>query len=169
MKRAMAAAGIVVLSAIFLAGCGKGVRVTEYGPANAGSSIMIASYPSEYKDRITQGLVERYKGRSKIALVPLGKLNSIDHRRYDVLVILDALHAWQLFNPTTRWFVGKIKDPADIEKVVLFFTAGKPSERYTFMGIDAITAASEVQDDAGSVAKIAAKIDEVLKRGGKKP
>lgn len=159
----------LIVSSLFLARCGRGVRVTELGPVNAGNSIMIAANPSEYKDRITQGLVERYKGRSRITLVPFEKLNSIDYRKFDVLVIIDALHAWQLFNTRTRWFVGKINEPEELNRVVLFFTAGKPSERYTFLGIDSITAASEAQDEAGSIDKIAARIDSVLKKSKAKP
>ncbi|MBN1496695.1 MAG: hypothetical protein JXA07_07995 [Spirochaetes bacterium] len=169
MKQAIRAAISIALSSLFFAHCARGVRVSEYGPAGAGQSIMIASYPSEYKERITGGLIERFKNRARITVVPFDRLNSIDYRAYDVLVIIDALHAWQLFNTRTRWFVGKIDDPAEIKKLVLFFTAGKPSERYTFMGIDSITAASEMSDEAGSVEKIAERIESILKRADTAP
>ena len=155
---------LLVASALCMAGCGKGLRVTELGAADAGSSILIASYPSEYKDRVRQGLVERYGDRARITLVPMNRLNSVEYRKYDVLVIIDELHAWQMFNTRTRWFVGKIDDDDVLKRLVLFFTAGKPSDRYTFMGIDAITAASEAQDHAGSVGKLAEKIDLILKK-----
>lgn len=169
MKRVILTAAVLVMSALLLAGCGKGIRLTEIGPPDAVNSIMIASYPSEYKDKVTQGLVERYRERSKISLVPFEKLNDVDYRKFDVIVVIDALHAWQLFNARTRWFVGRIKEPEELKKVVLFFTAGKPSEPYSVMGIDTITAASEAHDETGSIAKIAVRIDGVLKKTGKKP
>lgn len=162
MKRV--ALAVLVMPILFLPRCGKGLRVTEIGPAGAVNSIMIAWYPSEYKNRVRQGLIERYRDRSRITLVPIEKLNSVDYRKYDALVIMDALHAWQMFNTRTRWFVGKIDQPDVVKRLVLFFTAGKPSDHYTFMGIDAITAASEAQDHAGSVKKISSRIDGILKK-----
>ncbi len=154
----------LVTAALLPAGCGRGLRVTEIGPSDGEHSIMIASYPSEYKERVRQGLIERYRDSSRITLVPIEKLNSVDYRKFDALVIMDALHAWQMFNMRTRWFVGMIDEPEALKKLVIFFTAGKPSDHYTFMGIDAITAASEAQDHAGSVKKISSKIDDILEK-----
>ncbi len=152
---------VLPLSALLLAHCGKGIR--EVGPADAKKKIMIATMSSEYKDRITAGLEERYRGRSRVSLVPIEKLNSVDTKGYDALVVIDALMAWQMFNARTRWFIGGIKDPEEKRKIVLFFTAGKPSPDYRVMGVDCITGASEMKEEAEVIRKISERIDRILK------
>ena len=155
---------IALLSVLILTQCVRGVREMESGPADAKKSIMIAALSSEYKNRIAEGLAERYKNLTKITVVPLEKLNSIDYRKYDALVIIDALLAWQMFNVRTRSFIGDIKDPEDLKKIVLFFTAGKPEKNYRFMGIDCITGASTMLTDDEVIGKISERIDGILKK-----
>ncbi|HNW29201.1 MAG TPA: hypothetical protein PKN50_12050 [Spirochaetota bacterium] len=161
MKRSLCAAALLFISLPILTQCAKSIR--EVGPADAKKKIMIATLSSEYKDRITQGLEERYRGRSRISLVPIEKLNSVDTKSYDALVVVDALMAWQMFNARTRWFIGGIKDPEEKKKIVLFFTAGKPSPDYSVMGVDCITGASEIKEEAEVIRKISEKIDRILK------
>ncbi len=152
---------ILLLPVLFLAQCGKGIR--EIGPADAKKSIMIATLSSEYKDRIAQGLEERYKSRSRLTMVPIEKLNSVDYKKYDALVVIDALLAWQMFNARTRWFIGRVKEPEERKKIVLFFSAGKPKDNYKVMGIDCITGASTIDTDAEVVSKLSERIDRILK------
>ncbi len=152
---------ILLLPVLFLAQCAKGIR--EVGPADAKKRIMIAALPSEYKDRITQGLVDRYKDRSRVTVMPIEKLNSVEYKKYDALVVIDALMAWQMFNVRTRWFIGGIKDPEEKKKIVLFFTAGKPSANYSVMGVDCITGASTINTEAEVISNISERIDRILK------
>jgi hypothetical protein len=154
---------IFFLSTLFFTQCARGIRETEVGPADAKKKILIAVFSSEYKDRIAQGLVDRYKKQYRVTLVPIERLNSVEYRNYDALVVIDAKMAWQLFNPRTRWFIGKIKDPEDLKKVALFFSAGKPSDNYTVMGVDCISSASERNDEADITRKLSEKIDRILK------
>lgn len=151
---------ILLLPALLLLNCSKGIR--EIGPADAKKKIMIAALSSEYKDRIAQGLADRYKGRSLVTMVPIEKLNSIEYKKYDALVVIDALLAWQMFNMRTRWFIGKIKDPEERKKIVLFFSAGKPRETYSVMGVDCITGASTIDTEAEVVRKLSERIDRIL-------
>jgi hypothetical protein len=148
------------MSLPFLAQCSKNMR--EVGPADAKKKIVIATMSSEYKDRITQGLADRYKGRTRVTMVPIDRLNSLEVKKYDALVIIDALLAWQMFNARTRWFIGGIKDPDEKKKIVLFFTAGKPSPDYSVMGVDCITGASEMKEEAEVIRKISERIDGIL-------
>ena len=95
--------------------------------------------------------------------MPLEKLGKIDPYKYDVLVIIDALRAWQLFNTSTRSFIQNLKDPGDRKKIVLFLTAGKPEKNYKFMNVDCITAASQVNKDAEIIEEISVKINGMLR------
>jgi menaquinone-dependent protoporphyrinogen IX oxidase len=133
------------------------------GSADAKHSILIAVYPSEYKNSIVQGLVDRYKEKSKIMVVPIEKLNSVDYKKYDAVVVIDALMAWQMFNARATWFIGKVKEPEEQKKIVLFFTAGDPKENYKVRGVDCITGASPPQADPAAINKISERIDRILK------
>ena len=161
MIRARRAAALL-LPVLLISYCGKGIR-EEAGSVDAKKKIMIAALPSEYKDRVVRGLVDRYKTRSRITVVPIDRLNSMDTKKYDALVVIDALMAWQMFNARTRWFIGGINDKEELKKIVLFFTAGKPSEKYSVMGVDCITGASEVNADTEVVRKISERLDRILK------
>lgn len=154
---------IIALSVLFLPQCGKNIRETEVGPADAKNKIIIAAYYSDFKNTITQGLVDKFKNRAKVTVVPLENLGKIDPYKYDVLVIIDALLAWQLFNTRTRSFIEKLKDPGERKKLVLFLTAGDPKKNYKFMGVDCITAASQVNKDAEIVDEISEKINSMLR------
>jgi hypothetical protein len=159
--------GIVYLVAMLLlvtGGCVKGVRETELGPAGAQKKIMIAVYPSEYKNRVAQGLADRYRDRSKVTLLPISRLNSVEYRSYDALVVIDALMAWQMFNVDSSWFVGKIREQETLKKIVLYLTAGNPKEHYRFQGIDCITGASVMSGEGDAIDKISARVDALLKK-----
>ena len=157
-------AAVVSLLLLVGAGCVKSVREAEVGPEGAQKKIMIAVYPSEYKNRVGQDLADRYKDRAKVKLVSIRTLNSVEYRNYDVLVIIDALMAWQMFNVDSNWFVGKIKEQDMLKKIVLYLTAGKPKENYKFRGIDCITGASVMAGEGEAVDKISAKVDALLKK-----
>ncbi len=152
---------VIMLPIMVLAYCGKGIR--EVGPADAKKKIMIATLSSEYKDRVARGLEERYRESCRVSMVPIEKLDSVEYKKYDALVVIDALLAWQMFNARTRWFIGRVKEPEEKKKIVLFFTAGKPSPKYSVMGVDCITGASEMNAEAEVVRKLSERIDGILK------
>jgi hypothetical protein len=154
---------IIALTVLVLPQCVKNIRETEVGPADAKNKIIIAAYYSDFKNTVTQGLVDKFRNRAKITVVPLENLGKIDPYKYDVVVIIDALLAWQLFNTRTRSFIENMKDPAERKKLVLFLTAGDPKKNYKFQGIDCITAASQVNKDAEIVEEISVKINGMLR------
>ncbi len=152
---------VIMLPIMVLAYCGKGIR--EVGPADAKKKIMIATLSSEYKDRVARGLEERYRESCRVSMVPIEKLDSVEYKKYDTLVVIDALLAWQMFNARTRWFIGRVKEPEEKKKIVLFFTAGKPKNPYSVMGVDCVTGASEMNAEAEAVRKLSERIDAILK------
>lgn len=154
----------LMLSLPLLTQCARGIRETEAGPDNAKNRIIIAAYASEFKKGVTQGLLDRYRGSAKVRVVPIEKLSSIKPAAYDAVVVIDQLMAWQMFNPGTRWFIGSVKEPAEMKKLVMYFTAGDPKENYTMMGVDCITGASVQGGEAKAVERISEKIDGILKK-----
>jgi hypothetical protein len=160
--KVMCHAGIVcIFISALLCQCGKGVRESEAGPG-AEKKILIAAYSSEFKKNIAQGLADKYRDRSKVTVVPMRSLVAVDYRKYDVLVIIDALMAWQMFNVYSGPFIMKVKEPEEREKIVMYLTAGNPKEHYKFQGIDCITGASVMNGEGEAIDKISGKIDAVL-------
>jgi len=154
---------VIACTVLLLLQCVKNIRETEVGPADAKNKILIAAYYSDFKNTITQGLVEKFKNRAKITVVPLEKIGKIDPYQYDVLVIIDALMAWQMFNPRTRSFIQKLKDPEGKKKLILFLTAADPKKNYKFTDVDCITAASQANKDGEIVEEISARINNMLR------
>jgi len=152
---------VIMLPIVVMTYCGKAIR--EVGPADAKKKVMIATLSSEYKDRVARSLEERYRDSCRVSMVPIEKLASVEYKKYDALVVIDALLAWQMFNARTRWFIGRVKEPEEKKKIVLFFTAGKPSPKYSVMGVDCITGASEMNAEAEVVRKLSERIDAILK------
>jgi hypothetical protein len=164
MRSLFTAVMLIIPLLLFGPGCGKGLRETELGPADADKKILIAVYPSEFKNKVAQGLADRYKDRSKVTVVSIRKLNSVEYRNYDALVIIDALMAWQMFNVDSSWFVGKIREPEALRKVVLYLTAGNPKDNYKFQGIDCITGASVMNKEGEAIDKISGRVDALLRK-----
>ncbi len=164
MKYERTAVIALLLSLLVAAGCVKGVREAELGTAGTGKKILIAAYPSEYKNRVAQGLADRYKDRARVTLVPMRKLDSVDYRGYDALVIIDALMAWQMFNIYSRSFIMKVREPEQQKKIVLFLTAADPNPNKRFHDIDCITGASVMNTEADAITRISGRVDAVLKQ-----
>jgi hypothetical protein len=153
----------LVVACISFSQCVKSIRSVEVGPADAKQSIVIAARYSDYKDSIVQGLVNRFKNAARVTVIPLSKVETVDTRKYNAVVIVDELLAWKMFNYETGSFINTIKDPVEKKKIVLFMTAGKPSKNYSFLGVDCITAASQQATNEAIVDEIAAKIKGVLR------
>jgi len=154
---------LAALSVLLMLHCVKNIREAEVGPADAKNKILIAAYYSEFKNTVTQSLADRFKDKAKITVIPLEKIGDIDPKRYDVLVVIDALMAWQMFNPWTRSAIQKLKDPQDKKKLVLFLTAADPKKNYKFMDVDCITSASQVNKEGEIVEEISARINGMIR------
>lgn len=154
---------VVALSVLFMPQCVKNIRETEVGPADAKNKILIAAYYSDFKNAVTQGLVNRFKDKAKITVIQIEKFGKIDPYQYDVLVVIDALMAWQMFNPWTRSAIQKLKDPGEKKKLVLLLTAGNPKKNYKFMDVDCITSASQPNREGEIVEEISARINSMIR------
>jgi menaquinone-dependent protoporphyrinogen IX oxidase len=155
---------VIACSVLLQPQCVKNIRETEVGPAEAKNKILIAAYYSDFKNTVTQGLVDRFKNKAKITVVPLEKIGKVDPYQYNVLVVIDALMAWQMFNPWTKSFVQKLNNPEEKKKLILFLTAGNPKKNYKFSDVDCITAASQANKEGEILEEISARINSMLRQ-----
>jgi hypothetical protein len=143
-------------------GCVRSLVGTEVGPADAGKKILLAVYPTEYKNKVARGIVDRYKDRARITQVSVQVLQSVDYRNYDALVIIDQLMMWQFLNFASREFIGSIDSPDARRKIVLYLTAGTPKPNYDFEGIDAMTGATAMHREGEAIDAISRRIEPLL-------
>ncbi len=151
---------IMVLFAIMLFSCRSGVKENVYENPEAGHRILITGATSEFKRRVVEGIVGRYREDCQIEMLPLSRLKGINYDDYSAIIIMDQCQAWMAFNVSTLGLVRKIKNR---EKVILFITAGDPDWRYSYEGIDAITSASEEGKEAEVIERISARIDSLVR------
>jgi hypothetical protein len=153
---------VFILMLVLLLGCTKGLVDTQVGAEGGSRKILIAAYPTEYKNKIAQGLASFYKDRAVVTLVTMQDLKSIDYRQYDAFVLIDQLMAWQMFNFESKWFINSLKEPEVRRRLVLYLTAGSPKQNYKFHGVDAMTGATMMNREAEAIETIFARIDAVL-------
>ena len=139
------------------------IDTREAGASQAAVRILIASQGSAFKQAVVEGLVDRLKARSvHIKIVDVSTLPSIDEREWHAIVILHTWENWRP-QPDAAAFVARV---ADKGKLVVLSTSGSGREQ---LGVDAISAASSMQDVAQKVAELQTRLDKILAAGPAAP
>lgn len=128
---------------------------------NAGATLLIAGDASEFKDGIRAAIIERYNATCNIEIINIDKL---PHKRpvdYDAVLIMDTCMAWSHFNRSVKAF---LDNNTENPNVVFFMTADDPDWTFTYNGVDAITSASEKENQEVMIRRLSAAIDRILNR-----
>lgn len=145
---------------LFLAGTRNGwtQEATRARPATEPAIIIVVvdRTPSEFKDAIVDGLVERYQGTCTLDVVQLNTRDQPPLDEYDIVVIVDRCLADMRLNRATRTMTD------EAENVVLFVTAANPHYEYSIGGIDAVTSPSRTERVPDAIREITERIDELL-------
>lgn len=121
--------------------------------------LLIAGDASEYKDMLRSAIINNYRDRANIRVVNIDKLGQTDAENFDAFLIINTCLAWTRFNPNVLAFIEK---PGVKEKVVWFMTVDDTDEQYQHHGVDAITAASSVENHQEVSDQLIRKIDAIL-------
>ncbi len=121
--------------------------------------LLIAGVASDFKENVITRIINRYGDKYAIRLSSFDELDNIDYSDYDIILLVDEVQAWMLFN---RKFKRVMKDISEREKVVIFITAGNPDWEYDYDGLDAITSASDIVEEERVLEAITRKIDGIL-------
>ena len=148
-------AGCLMLCA---AGCTRHLKETRLVQADARTSLLIAGDASEFKDGIRMAIIDRYRATCNIDIINIDRLPKTRGDDYDVILIMDTCLAWSNFNPSVKVFLGKTQH----QNVVLFMTADTPDWTFTYNGVDAITSASETENQNAVIRRLIAAIDDIL-------
>lgn len=151
---------IILLSMLVtLQACARSVPEVRHVVVNARYSLLIASDASEFKDAVRGRVVDHYKTYSNVEVVNIGNLKTRQTDNFDAVLIIDTCLGWSRFNPSMKAFLDGAQDP---DRVVLFMSVDDTEWDFSYQGVDAITAASHMEDEARVAADLIQKLDNIL-------
>ena len=153
------AATILLLTLVILQACARSVPEVRHVAVNARFSLLIASDASEFKDAVRGRVFDHYKPNNNVEVVNIGSLKTHHAEDFDAVLIIDTCLGWSRFNPSMKAFLDDAQDP---DRIVLFMTVDDTEWDFTYQGVDAITAASHVEDEARIAAELIREIDRIL-------
>ncbi|MEZ4579312.1 MAG: hypothetical protein R2875_15275 [Desulfobacterales bacterium] len=115
----------------------------RFAAQNPAYDLLITGVTSEFKADIIQRIIDRYKGQGNVDLVTLDHLDRLTCDDYDAILVMDSVRAWSLFNFSLKSFLEQTQDCGN---VVLLYTAGNPNWKYQYHELDAVTSASQMDD-----------------------
>ncbi len=122
-------------------------------------TLLIATQGSNFKNKITSGIVNYYKADSlHIQVVDISSLDTLKVKNYNAIFII---HTWETWNPpvAVEKFIKRTKKEA--YKIVVFTTSG--DGKYKMEGVDAITGESKLVDVPIYIDEITSKLNLILK------
>jgi len=151
---------LVMLATLIMAGaCTRAVKEERLIAERPRFEMLIAADTSEFKDAVRERLLESYRGEGNITLMGVDGLRTIDPAAYDVILIMDTCLAWTHFNPSLMTFLA---DSPKLTHVVLLITAGDQEWTFSQGGLDAVTAASETENEERVAARLKEQIEGIL-------
>ena len=161
MKRIQcgAVSAVTLLLLFATLACTHSLKEETFTAPQAQMELLIAGDASEYKDLLRSAIIDNYRERANIRVVNIDKLGQAATEDFHVILIIDTCLAWTRFNPTVLAFIEK---PQVKDKVVWFMTVDDTDERYQHNGIDAITAASAVENRPQVTKQLIRRIDAIL-------
>lgn len=134
------------------------VESYEVNSPNLEQKLLIASQGSEFKNRITNEIIDHYKMDSiYIEVVDVNTLSRIDTDNFSAILVL---HTWENWKPPkeVKLFMERTSEQRD--KTVVLTTSGEGS--YKMDGIDALVGESILENVPVFTKKITEKLDTLL-------
>ncbi|MFC1671093.1 hypothetical protein ACFL20_11940 [Spirochaetota bacterium] len=132
----------------------------EMGNPGSSCRISISGTRSDFKNKVLEGILTRYKKKCYIKINSLFKLSNVDEDKYNAIIIFDDLYA----SMNTDLFVKRnIKRIKNKNKIIFLLTTNKKEDfKFSYEGVDAITCASLKKREKSSISKIIKKVDKLL-------
>jgi hypothetical protein len=144
---------------VSLQACARSVPEVRHVAVNAHFSLLIASDASVFKDAVRGRVFDHYTPSGNVEVVNIASLKTRKVEDFDAVLIIDTCLGWSRFNPSMKAFLDGVQDP---DRVVLFMTVDDTEWEFTYQGVDALTAASNIEDDARVAAVLIQKLDHIL-------
>jgi len=150
---------LAIVALAFLASCTRNVKETQFTTENAKFNLLVAGDSSDFKDRVRNRIIARYRKNGNIDVVNINNLKDIRPEDYDVILIMDTCIGCEDFNWSMKSFLDRLEDN---NNVVLFMTAANPNYEYSYGSVDAITAASRIADEEEILTELSEEIDKII-------
>ncbi len=150
---------VVVLMLAILLACARSVPEVRHVVVNAEFTLLIASDASQFKDAVRSRVFDHYKTYSNVEVVNIGRLKTLQADDFDAVLIIDTCLGWSRFNPSMKAFLDSAGDP---DRVVLVLTVDDTDWDFTYQGVDAITAASRMEDESRLAENLIRQLDNIL-------
>ena len=131
----------------------------EVNSPDLNRKLLIATQGSEFKNKVTQGIVNYYQNDSLyIKVIDVTGLTDIDPKNYDAIVVI---HTWENWQPPedVDAFINRTRGIKD--KIVVLTTSGEGS--FKMENVDAITGESKVEDTSIYINQITKRLTSILK------
>lgn len=129
----------------------------EVAGSATGPRVLIATQGSDFKNALTAGVLDHLKRRSAfVKVIDVTELDGIHEADWNAIVLV---HTWEMGKPPrqVKAFVGRM---GGRDKLVVLTTSGAGS--FKLEGVDAISAASHLDDVTMRVRELASRIDAIL-------
>ena len=150
---------LAIVALAFLASCTRNVKETQFTTENAKFNLLVAGDSSDFKDRVRNRIIARYRKNGNIDVVNINNLKDIRPEDYDVILIMDTCIGCEDFNWSMKSFLDRLEDN---NNVVLFMTAANPNYEYSYGSLDAITAASKIANEEEILTELSEEIDKII-------
>ena len=150
---------LAIVALAFLASCTRNVKETKFTTENAKFNLLVAGDSSDFKDRVRNRIIARYRKNGNIDVVNINNLKDIRPEDYDVILIMDTCIGCEDFNWSMKSFLDRLEDN---NNVVLFMTAANPNYEYSYGSLDAITAASKIANEEEILTELSEEIDKII-------
>ena len=150
---------LAIVALAFLTSCTRNVKETQFTTENAKFNLLVAGDSSDFKDRVRNRIIARYRKNGNIDVVNINNLKDIRPEDYDVILIMDTCIGCEDFNWSMKSFLDRLEDN---NNVVLFMTAANPNYEYSYGSVDAITAASKIANEEEILTELSEEIDKII-------
>ena len=150
---------LAIVALAFLTSCTRNVKETQFTTENAKFNLLVAGDSSDFKDRVRNRIIARYRKNGNIDVVNINNLKDIRPEDYDVILIMDTCIGCEDFNWSMKSFLDRLEDN---NNVVLLMTTGYSHYEYSYGGVDAITAASRIANEEEIFTRLSEEIDRII-------
>lgn len=133
-------------------------KTFEVNTVDMGSKLLIATQGSDFKNTVTQGIVDNYRSDSIfIKVIDVSALTEIIPDDYDAILVI---HTWEYEKPPASVSLFIEKEKSHKDKIVVMTTSGPGTSKME--GVDAITGESILEAAPAIVEMIIARLNRLL-------
>ncbi len=165
MKRALKLVGLLTFLILVFAiwyKCEYSMDVVSERTINSpelSEKLLIATQGSDFKDRITQGIVDHFKSDSIfIRLIDISILPEISLAEYDAAMLMHTWENWEAPESAAK-FLGSLNEKQK-QKVVVLITSGSGDQKID--EVDAITGESNLKEVNQYTNQVVAKLSRLM-------